>query len=70
MKIYFIPTTQVNRYKQHLNAGAGREFWMYLDDFVRLKKPHLSPPPPHQGGGGMVMPLGVTSSSSAGSVTA
>ncbi len=32
---------KVNEFKQHLNAGAAKEFWVYLDDFVRLKKPHL-----------------------------
>eukprot|EP01036_Dinobryon_divergens_P022673 gene22673-30954_t len=32
---------KVNKFKQHQNAGASREFWTYLDDFVRVNKPAL-----------------------------
>eukprot|EP00601_Ochromonadales_sp_CCMP2298_P007195 CAMPEP_0173195522 /NCGR_PEP_ID=MMETSP1141-20130122/15105_1 /TAXON_ID=483371 /ORGANISM="non described non described, Strain CCMP2298" /LENGTH=475 /DNA_ID=CAMNT_0014120067 /DNA_START=89 /DNA_END=1516 /DNA_ORIENTATION=+ len=38
--------------KQHENASASKDFWIYLDDFVRMRKPHLLPgaqrraPPP------------------------
>ena len=32
---------KVNLFKQHLNASLAREFWLYLDDFVRLHKPPL-----------------------------
>jgi len=34
---------QINLFKQHLNAGAAREFWMYLDDYVKLRRPNLLP---------------------------
>jgi len=34
---------KVNKTKRHLDAGCVNEFWGLLDDFVRLRKPHLMP---------------------------
>lgn len=34
---------QINLFKQHLNAGASKEFWMFLDDYMKLRKPFLLP---------------------------
>jgi hypothetical protein len=41
--ILFSVFVQINLFKQHLNAGAAREFWMYLDDYVKLRRPNLLP---------------------------
>jgi hypothetical protein len=39
--VLYCTVWQVNKYKQHQNAGASREFWTYLDDFVRVNKSDL-----------------------------
>jgi hypothetical protein len=32
---------KINQFKRHLDAGAVNEFWAYLDEFMRLRKPAL-----------------------------
>lgn len=35
---------RVDHFKEHINSKAQGEFWQYLDDFIRLRKPHLIAP--------------------------
>jgi hypothetical protein len=30
---------KVNEFKQHANASACRDFWLFVDEFVKLRRP-------------------------------
>ena len=36
-----VKVVAVNAFKDHVNAAASRQFWQYVDDFMRLHKSHL-----------------------------